>query len=259
MVMAGTARPLLEVAELTATRPGGDLLGPVNLTIMSETITAFVGPTGSGREDLIGLLTGIARPRSGQVVMSGQDVTALSSHQLVHAGIVTCRFDVPQHSQLALKRWLLLAQRLVTRSPFGLLRSGLGNPDMVEQNNILAVLEFIGLRNQMDERVSHLTPGNRRLASLAAALVQRPRLLIVERVFHGLNGIERRDWTAKLTQLRNEGLTLIINDDCPAWLADMSDYMVVMAHGRVMASGTPDAVGNDPAAIETFTGRPVLA
>lgn len=250
--------PLLELIELAATRPGGDLLGPVSLQIKLASCVALVGPTGAGREDLIDIVTGQSRPRSGRIYFDGHDLQAPNPAFRIRAGMARCRCDQPPPHTESLRTWLTMARTIMQYSPLKLWLHSLHHLDRATHSDLLGVLEFTGLRDAIDEPPARLSPAQCRLAHLAASLLQKPKLLIVERPFSGLDAQAREIWAKRLLQLNEDGVALLIMDDCPHWLAQFCDQMVVMTQGRVIANGTPDEVGNDPAAVEAFTGSPQL-
>lgn len=257
--MNASDTPILELLELAATRPGGDLLGPISLSVMPLACDCLTGPSGAGREDLVDVVSGRMPQRSGRIMFGGQGIDNADSISRMRNGLVRCRFDQQPPAGMSLREWLTLTRILLDRPTGYLWRHGLKRLGNADLSDLLAVLEFTGLREQADQYPEQLSRNQRRLTCLAGALMQRPKLLIVERPFVGLSADERQNWTERLLKLNADGMSLLLVDDCPSWLAQFCHHMTVMAQGRVIASGSPEVVGNDAAAIEAFTGRPQLS
>jgi len=245
---------MFEIADLVATRRGGDLLGPINMALDAGRITGLIGPTGGGRRDLLDLIIGRHQPRSGDIRLSGRSLRRLAPATRVRAGIVRCRLDDPPPLPLSVAAWLQLSRQLQERSASRLLWRPAGHFEQAIMPDIRSALERFELNGCVGQRLCTLATEERRSVELARAWLHRPKLLLLEHPFRGVTASRQGHWMARLQAFADDGAALLVVDDRLSVLAQICHRVVVMTRGHVVAEDAPAVIGDDPAALEAFTG-----
>lgn len=247
-------KPVLEVVDLVATRRGGDLLGPIALDLPAGSITGLIGPTGGGRRDLLDLIIGRHRARSGEIRLSGKIVNRLAPAARVRAGIVRCRLGDPPPLHMSVAEWLQLSQQLLKRSASRLLWRPAGRFEQGIMADIQAALDRFELNDCVGQSLAVLSAEDHRSVELARAWLHRPKVMLVEQPFLGLEASRHQPWLERLRTIAEDGAAILLVDDRLSVMARLCHSVVVMTRGHVVAQKTPEAIGDDPAAVEAFTG-----
>jgi branched-chain amino acid transport system ATP-binding protein len=214
-------------------------------------LTSVIGPNGAGKTTLFNLLTGMIRPDAGRVVFRGEDITRLPVHQIVRRGISRSFQIINLFNELSLYEnvWLgVQAQQghgpeLFARSEsFGSVRD--------ETDRIIGE---IGLAGKEDVPVKLLSYGDRRLLEITVALTAKPSLLLLDEPMSGLMSEDRKRVAGFMKQLASR-LTLLVVEHAMDVVLTISDHIVVMHQGRLLAQGTPDEMRANPQVQEAYLG-----
>lgn len=178
----------------------------------------------------------------GRLSFAGQDITALKPHQLCHLGIART-FQIVRPF-LHLPVWANVAVGTV----FG--KKDIHPADVRAQ--VKTVLDLVGLRDKEDALARTLSLGQLKLLELARALATRPRLLLLDEVGAGLSPSAGDQLRSLLLRLRDQGMTIFGIEHAPRAVAEVSDRMMVLHQGCVIAEGIPDQVINDERVVEAY-------
>jgi iron complex transport system ATP-binding protein len=227
---------------------GREALAGLSLAITQGTITAILGPNGAGKTTLLHTMLGRLQPTAGEVRFEGRPFADFSRRELSHRiGLV------PQSEQAAFE-FSVLDYVLLGRTPYlGLLEM----PREEDYEAARAALDFVGIAHLSERTVTTLSGGERQMVTVARALAQRPRLLLLDEPTAHLDLGNRGRIIAMMQHLRAEGLTVVFTTHDPNIAALIADEVILMREGRVLHSGTRDAVLTSDRLEETY-GVPVV-
>jgi ABC-type branched-subunit amino acid transport system ATPase component len=235
---------LLQVRDVSKSFRGVRAVDGVSLEVPEGHIQGIIGPNGAGKTTFFGIVAGAVPPDSGSVTVAGQDLTGAAAHVVARAGVVrTFQLMRPFGSMSVLDN--------VTTAALTRIRS-----KRKAQDEACAVIERLGLRRWRDSASASLPTAALKRLELARALATRPRLLLLDEVLAGLVPTERQPVIELIADLReSEGMTLVFVEHIMAAVMALSDSVMVLDQGRVIAHGSPDHVTSDPRVIEAYLGE----
>ncbi len=247
------AEPLPVVAARGLVKRFGALVATdhVSLDLRPAEIHALIGPNGAGKTTLLAQIAGELAPDAGQVLLGGDDVTALGAAGRARRGLARS-FQV---SELVPGRDVLDNLLLAVVGRAGRLRPG-WRPLRRRREAVaeaMAALERVGIADLARLPVDALAHGQRRLVEIAIALALRPRALLMDEPMAGLGPDGARRLAALLDGLRAEAPILLVEHDMDAVFA-LADRITVLDYGRVIASGTPDEIRRDAEVRRAYLG-----
>lgn len=263
-----TLLPLLSLQGLTMRFGGLVAVDNVSLTAQNRAITAIIGPNGAGKTTLFNCVTGFYRPKAGTITIPGVDgqpleLAKLPAHEIVRrAGIVRTFQNIRLFGAMTVLENLLVAQHapLMTASAFSL--AGLFRLPRYKRAEGEALtlaqhwLDRTGLHTDADRTASELPYGAQRRLEIARAMCTRPRLLCLDEPAAGLNPRESAGLAELLLSIKAEGqcAILLIEHDMSVVMG-ISDHIVVLDYGRVIAAGAPAEIRANPAVIRAYLGE----
>ncbi|MEU5988889.1 ABC transporter ATP-binding protein [Spirillospora sp. NPDC047418] len=219
-------------------------LSDVGFEVGQGEILGIIGPNGAGKTTLFNVICGALAPDAGQVVFGGRDVTGTSPDRIARAGMVrTFQLMRPFGSMTVLENVGLAAQHR-RASPHRL------------RERSLDVVERVGLGEWAHRNATELPTAGLKRLELARALAMRPKVLLLDEVLAGLVPSEREPVLDLLAVLREEdGTTLLFIEHIMAAVMRLSDRVLVLDQGRVLATGSAAEVTSDPRVIEAYLGE----
>ncbi len=212
-----------------------------DLAVSGGDIIGLIGPNGAGKSTFFNCLAGETMPSGGRIMFDNKDLTRASPEAHARAGIGRT-FQVPTtFADMSVIHNVMVGAFLRHRH-----RND-------ARDKAREVLELTGLRPDQPAR-SLGTPGRKRL-EIARALATEPRLLLLDESLAGLTPTELQEAIALVRRIHQSGVTIVIVEHIMEVIMTLTRHVLVFNQGRVIASGTPDAVVREPAVIEAYLGR----
>lgn len=232
---------LLEATDVVKRFGGVRAVDGVSFALQERAVLGLIGPNGSGKTTLLSVLAGTHDPTEGTVSLQGQVVSGRGAHRTVRAGIARTF----QTTRL-FPTWTLADCLRLARGE----RTGDGGGWTDEQ--VVSTLHLDGL---LDRRCTGLTSAQQRLSMIAIALSTGPRVLLLDEPAVGMDSDEAQALAGAVRRVRDDlGVGVVVVDHNMHFLMPLADTVLVMASGKVLASGTPAEVRADEAVIASYLG-----
>jgi len=226
------------------------------VSIQRGLITALIGPNGAGKTTFFNLLTGFDQPDSGTVVFDGKAVSGVSPYRLANMGMVRTFQLTKSLTRLSVMENMKLGAKQQVGEAF--LRAFLPLFWRGQEREIEAraedLLSRFRLSHMRDEYAGTLSGGQRKLLEMARALMVEPDLVMLDEPMAGVNPALTQSLLEHVKSLRSQGITIVFVEHDMDVVRDISDWVVVMSEGRVIAEGPPEVIGQDPDVIDAYLG-----
>ena len=223
-----------------------------------RSVTALIGPNGAGKTTAFNLLTGFIKAEGGTVTLAGHDISGRSPDAIARLGMVrTFQLTRVLAKMTVLENVMLAAPA----QPGERLDTALFHPgrwrrrEAEVREEAMEMLGEVGIHTHAQEYAATLSGGQRKLLELARALMTSPRLVLLDEPMAGVNPTLGHRLLDYLQRLREErGLTVLFVEHDMDVVMGVSDEVIVMAEGRVIAHGSPESVRSDPLVIDAYLG-----
>jgi len=248
---------ILAVTDLEKRFGGVAALGGCSLALGAGQVTGLIGPNGAGKTTLLNVIGGLIRPDRGRVSFAGHDVTGAAAPTLARLGLVRTFQIARELGNLTVLENLLLArpgQRGETIHGALFARRRVHDEECAAAVAARALLERVGLWRLADQPAGSLSGGQKKLLELARALMLRPRLILLDEPSAGVAPPLVVELTGFIRALVADGISFGIVEHDMHLVGSLCDQVHVLAEGRILISGSFDAVTRDPRVVEAYLG-----
>jgi branched-chain amino acid transport system ATP-binding protein len=252
------ADALLSARDLQVRFGGVLAVNKVSFDVQPGEVFTLIGPNGAGKTTVFNLISRIYTPTQGSLRYQGQDLLARAPHEMATMGIARTFQNIELFEHATVLQNLLIGRHVHRGS--GLLAQMLFLPSVREAERqtrakVEEVIDFLDLQHYRDTLVAGLPYGVRKVVELARALATAPKLLLLDEPSSGLNVEETGDMAFWIQDIVKElGITVLMVEHDMTLVSRVSDRVLAMNQGEVLATGTPSQVQSHPGVIEAYLG-----
>ncbi|MDR6953365.1 branched-chain amino acid transport system ATP-binding protein [Ancylobacter sp. 3268] len=243
--------PLLAVENIGRRFGGFVALEGVTAAFERNKVTAIIGPNGAGKSTFFNLLSGVLAPSTGAIRFKGRDITGTPQHRFVHLGIARSYQITNIFPELSVHENVRVAAQAF-RSRYNIWRNRAAMAELDASAD--AALAAVGLAGRGAVTAKFLAHGQQRALEIAIALVADPELLLLDEPTAGMGPEETRDMVALLEKLAADRTILLVEHKMKMILG-LSDRILVLHHGRLIADGSPQHIQTDPEVRRVYLGQ----
>ncbi|WP_324664390.1 ABC transporter ATP-binding protein [Haloarcula sediminis] len=234
---------LLEGQNLTKKFGGVVAIDDVSFSVERGEAIGLIGPNGAGKSTLFRTITGVHEPTEGRVFFDDEEITGEAPHEICHRGLAKTHQIVRPFESMT------LLENVAVGAEFG----GREFDDVRERAR--EMLEFVDLADIQYSDPGELSVGQLKRLEIARVLATDPELVLFDEVAGGLDPEETEDIVDLIGDIKDEGKTVFLIDHVMRALMSVSERVMVLNNGRLIAEGTPDEIQNDNDVIEAYLGE----
>jgi len=228
------------------------------LEIAQGSITGLIGPNGAGKTTLFNVVAGHLKPTSGTVTLAGEDITGMAPHELFHKGLLRTFQIAHEFSSMTVRENLMMVPG--DQSGEGLWAAWFGRARIEREEAELRrkadeVLDFLTISHLADEKAGNLSGGQKKLLELGRTMMVDAKIVFLDEVGAGVNRTLLNTIGDAIIRLNKErGYTFCVIEHDMDFIQRLCDPVIVMAEGRVLATGSADEIMKNEAVIEAYLG-----
>jgi branched-chain amino acid transport system ATP-binding protein len=239
---------ILQVKEVSKRFGGLQALTNVTFDIPQGQILGLIGPNGAGKTTLFNVINGVYPPNTGKVIFLDEVINGKPPYEVARRGLARAHQVVRPLSDLTVR------ENVMVGACFG--RESHSRHSAIAVAD--AALERVGLSDRADQPAGSLNVAQKKRLEMARAVASNPYLILLDEVLAGLNPSEIAAMMATVRSIRDEGVTILMIEHVMQAIMSISDRIIVLDYGMLIARGTPEEVANNPQVIEAYLGDPKM-
>lgn len=249
---------LLEVENLAVHFGGIKAVDGVSFGVDKDEIFTIIGPNGAGKSTIFNLVSRIYEPTSGRIRFEGKDITQVPPHRVAGLGIARTFQNIELFDMATVLDNMMLGRHAHRRT--GMLSHLFFGPrtrseELAHRRKVEEVIDFLDLQHYRDQMIANLPYGVRKVVELGRALCTEPKVLLLDEPSSGLNVEETEDMSFWISDIKNIlGITVVMVEHDMNLVNEVSDRVLALNYGRVIATGTPAEVQAHPEVIRAYLG-----
>jgi branched-chain amino acid transport system ATP-binding protein len=244
------SKSVLEIDSLRKEFPGVSALDGVSLEIKNREIVGVIGPNGAGKSTLFNCVMGVYEPTDGEVHLGETDITGEFTSRIVRRGISRAFQQARVFPGLTVRENMLANQ---DHEDENVVRTLFSNAEMTDRMNDL--IRQVGLWDLRDRKAGELSTGQKKLLTIAAALMQDPEIVMLDEPTAGVNPNLIDDIINTIVDLNHDGATFCIIEHDMDVIHTLSDYVYVLNNGTNLTEGPPEVALDNPDVLEAYFGE----
>ncbi len=250
--------PILEVQNISLSFGGVKAITDTSFKVLMHEIRAIIGPNGAGKSSLLNCINGIYRPQQGRISFKGEVLDRISPNIVARKGISRTFQNLALFKRMSVIDNILVGRKLHMSANF--LQVAFQTPaatreERENRERCEEIVEFLEIESIRDTPVGKLPYGLQKKVELGRALATEADMLLLDEPMAGMNVEEKREMCRFILKVNDElGTTMVLIEHDMGVVMDISDNVVVLDYGKIIADGPPDAVRTDQNVIDAYLG-----
>lgn len=250
--------PILEIKDISLSFGGVKAITGTSFNVLEHEIRAIIGPNGAGKSSMLNCINGIYRPQEGSIAFKGEVLEKINPNFIAKKGISRTFQNLALFKSMSVIDNILVGRRLHIDANFLKVAFQLPKARAEERANRQKcdeIVEFLEIKDIRDTQVGKLPYGLQKKVELGRALATEAVVLLLDEPMAGMNVEEKREMCRFILKVNDElGTTMVLIEHDMGVVMDISDNVVVLDYGKVIADGTPDEVRSDQNVIDAYLG-----
>ena len=249
---------ILEIKELSRFFQRLTAVNDLSFAVEKGSIKALIGPNGAGKTTTFNMISGLLAPSRGSIIFKGEELTSSPPHVRAWKGLSRTFQIVRPFAEMSVLENVMVGCDMRTRS--GLFSAALRLPrcfadEKRARHKAMEELEFVGLDARAEAPATSLPMGEQRVMEIARALASDPEIVLFDEPAAGLNEKETDELAKNLLRIKKRGITVLLVEHDMRLVMHVSDQVVVINYGSLIAEGTPTEIRNNSEVITAYLGK----